>query len=80
MLSRTEFIECARSRTIFFLSNSRNLPAQVEVKHGRISMLAILGHLVTTAGYRLPGDIAYGVPFADVKSGFAAFETVSILH
>eukprot|EP01041_Mallomonas_annulata_P006978 gene6978-biopygen3372 len=26
----------------------------VEVKHGRISMLAILGHLVTTAGVRLP--------------------------
>ena len=38
----------------------------VEVKHGRISMLAILGHLVTTAGYRLPGKIAYQVAFADV--------------
>ena len=38
----------------------------VEVKHGRISMLAILGHLVTTAGYRLPGKIAYEVAFADV--------------
>merc|ERR1711998_724077 len=32
----------------------------VETKHGRISMLAILGHLVTTAGVRLPGDIAFG--------------------
>lgn len=49
---------------------------EVEIKHGRISMLAILGHLVTTAGYRLPGDIAYGVPFSSVKSGFAAFETI----
>ena len=41
----------------------------VEVKHGRISMLAILGHLVTTAGWRLPGDIAYGLPFKDMKTG-----------
>jgi hypothetical protein len=29
----------------------------VETKHGRIAMLAILGHLVTTAGYRLPGEL-----------------------
>ena len=48
----------------------------VETKHGRISMLAILGHLVTTAGNRLPGDIAYGVPFSSVKAGLAAFETI----
>jgi hypothetical protein len=49
---------------------------QVELKHGRISMLAILGHLVTTAGNRLPGNIAYGVPFSSVKSGLAAFDTI----
>mmetsp|Transcript_35883 Transcript_35883/g.36570 ORF Transcript_35883/g.36570 Transcript_35883/m.36570 type:complete len:201 (+) Transcript_35883:64-666(+) len=48
----------------------------VETKHGRIAMLAILGHLVTTAGVRLPGDIAFGVPFADMKTGLAAFETI----
>mmetsp|Transcript_35882 Transcript_35882/g.36569 ORF Transcript_35882/g.36569 Transcript_35882/m.36569 type:complete len:200 (+) Transcript_35882:61-660(+) len=48
----------------------------VEVKHGRIAMLAILGHLVTSAGVRLPGDIAFGVPFADMKTGLAAFDTV----
>ena len=48
----------------------------VEVKHGRISMLAILGHLVTTAGVRLPGEIAYGVPFSSVKNGLAALETI----
>jgi len=48
----------------------------VEIKHGRISMLAILGHLVTTAGTRLPGDIAYGVPFASVKTGLAAFNDI----
>ena len=46
----------------------------VETKHGRISMLAILGHLVTTAGVRLP--IAYdlaGDSYADVPTGLAAF-------
>jgi hypothetical protein len=48
----------------------------VETKHGRIAMLAILGHLVTTAGVRLPGDIAYGLPFAKMKTGLAAFETI----
>jgi Chlorophyll A-B binding protein len=50
--------------------------SQVEVKHGRISMLAILGHLITTAGNRLPGEIAYGVPFSSVKSGLAAFDGI----
>lgn len=48
----------------------------VEIKHGRISMLAILGHLVTTAGVRLPGEIAYGLPFSSMKTGLAAFETI----
>jgi len=50
----------------------------VEVKHGRISMLAILGHLVTSAGIRLPGEIAYGVPFTSVKNGLAALDTIPI--
>jgi hypothetical protein len=49
---------------------------EVETKHGRISMLAILGHLVTTAGVRLPGEIAYGVPFSGIKTGLAAFDTI----
>lgn len=48
----------------------------VETKHGRISMLAILGHLVTTAGIRLPGEIAFGIPFSSVKAGLAAFDTI----
>ena len=39
-------------------------------------MLAILGHLVTTAGVRLPGEIAYGVPFSSVKAGLAAFDSI----
>jgi hypothetical protein len=48
----------------------------VETKHGRIAQLAILGHIVTTAGVRLPGEIAYGIPFSSVKNGLAAFETI----
>ena len=49
---------------------------EVEVKHGRISMLAILGHIVTAAGIRLPGEIAYGLPFASCRAGLAAFEDI----
>ena len=49
----------------------------VELKHGRISMLAVLGHIVTTAGVRLPGDIDfYGTKFADVKVGINGLVTV----
>ena len=50
----------------------------VETKHGRIAMLAVLGHIVTTAGVRLPGEIAYGVPFSSVKNGLAAFDTMPL--
>jgi hypothetical protein len=48
----------------------------VEVKHGRISMLAIVGHIVTAAGIRLGGDIAPGLPFSQMKAGLAAFDTI----
>ena len=41
----------------------------VETKHGRISMLAILGHIVTTAGVRVP------LGPNEVKTGLAAFDT-----
>lgn len=47
-----------------------------EIKHGRVAMLAVLGHIVTTAGYRCNGDIAFGVPFASVKNGLAALDTI----
>ena len=50
----------------------------VETKHGRIAMLAILGHLVTSAGIRLPGEIAYGVPFSSIKAGLAAFDGIPL--
>ena len=49
---------------------------EVETKHGRIAMLAILGHITTAAGVRLPGDIAYGIKFSDVKPGLGALTTI----
>ena len=48
----------------------------VEMKHGRIAMLAVLGHIVTASGVRCPGDIAFGVPYSSMKAGLAAFETI----
>lgn len=49
----------------------------VELKHGRISMLAVLGHIVTASGTRLPGDIDLsGTSFADVPAGLAAFSKI----
>ena len=49
-----------------------------ELKHGRIAMLAVLGHIVTTKGDRLPGDIAFGVPFSSIKAGLAAFNDIPL--
>jgi hypothetical protein len=48
----------------------------VETKHGRIAMLAVLGHIVTAKGDRFPGDIAYGLPFTSIKAGLAAFNDI----
>ena len=39
-------------------------------------IIFIQGHMVTTAGYRLPGDISPGVPFASIKAGLAAFDGI----
>ncbi|GKY96056.1 fucoxanthin chlorophyll a c protein [Mayamaea pseudoterrestris] len=49
----------------------------VELKHGRISMLAIVGHMVTTAGARLGGDIdLHGTSFASIPPGLAALSAI----
>jgi Chlorophyll A-B binding protein len=50
----------------------------VEIKHGRIAMLAVLGHVVTTGGVRLPGDIDYssGTAFESIPTGLAALSVV----
>ena len=45
----------------------------VEIKHGRICMLAVVGQLVTRAGIRMPGYIDYaGDKFSDYPPGVAA--------
>jgi hypothetical protein len=49
----------------------------VELKHGRVCMLAVLGHIVTTGGVRLPGDIDFhGTSFASIPAGLAALSKV----
>jgi hypothetical protein len=49
----------------------------VEIKHGRICMLGVVGYLTTYAGVRLPGDIALdGTKFTDIPAGWAgSFQT-----
>merc|ERR1712232_1356702 len=43
----------------------------VEIKHGRISMLAFLGQITTRAGVYLPGDIVYsGTSFDSIPNGW----------
>merc|ERR1711966_476189 len=45
----------------------------VEIKHGRISMLAFLGQIVTRAGVHLPGPIDLaGTSFDSFPNGWAA--------
>ena len=48
----------------------------VEMKHGRIAQLAILGHLVTTAGYRLPESITPGYDLSKIPTGLAALSAL----
>jgi Chlorophyll A-B binding protein len=49
----------------------------VEIKHGRISMLAVAGYLIQEAGYRLPGTIDLaGTKFSDIPNGYAGLEAV----
>merc|ERR1711982_86382 len=49
-----------------------------EIKHGRISMLAIAGHVTTSAGIRFPGYISTSenVKFSDIPSGLNALAKI----
>uniref|UniRef100_A0A7S3L4E7 Uncharacterized protein n=1 Tax=Amphora coffeiformis TaxID=265554 RepID=A0A7S3L4E7_9STRA len=49
----------------------------VEIKHGRIAQLAVVGFLVQEAGIRLPGNIDLaGTKFADIPNGYAGLEMI----
>ena len=49
----------------------------VELKHGRISMLAFLGQITTRYGIHLPGNIDYsGTKFSDIPEGWAALDAI----
>jgi hypothetical protein len=50
----------------------------VETKHGRIAQLAILGHLVTTAGYRLPTSLTPGYDLSTVGNGLKALTDLPV--
>ena len=49
---------------------------KVETKHGRVAMLAILGHIVTAKGDRFGGDAWYGTPFSSIKGGLGALDNM----
>lgn len=50
----------------------------VELKHGRVCMLAVLGYVVQEAT-RFPGELAFGLKFADVPNGVDALTVVPVL-
>jgi len=48
-----------------------------ELKHGRVSMLAVAGFLANYGGLRLPGDIDFhGTSFASIPSGLSALSAI----
>jgi len=49
----------------------------VEIKHGRIAMLAVLGHITTSSGRHLAGNIDYsGTTFTSLKTGLAGISDI----
>jgi light-harvesting complex I chlorophyll a/b binding protein 1 len=51
---------------------------EIEIKHGRLAMAATLGVIVTEAGLRLPGNLAYGLPFSEVAGGVDSYFEVPL--
>ncbi|CAM9152816.1 unnamed protein product [Chrysoparadoxa australica] len=47
----------------------------IEIKHGRIAMLAVTGHLVQQ-NVRFPGMLSHDVAFADLPNGYAGLLSV----
>ena len=49
-----------------------------EMKHGRVAMLCVVGYVVPEI-YRFPGEVAYGLKFADVPNGLDAIAAIPAL-
>ena len=48
-----------------------------EIKHGRVAMLAVVGHITTTAGIHLPGTIDLdGTTFDSIPNGLAGLSAI----
>jgi len=51
----------------------------VELKHGRIAMLAVAGHTYTMAGNHLSGNIDYsGTSFDSIATGLAGLKSIPV--
>ncbi|CAE8633405.1 unnamed protein product [Polarella glacialis] len=48
----------------------------VEIKHGRIAMLATMGYITPEIAGKFPGVCAEGLPFADIPNGLSALKVV----
>jgi hypothetical protein len=55
-----------------------NFYRAAELKHGRVSQLAVLGYIVPEL-FKFPGDIAPGIPFTSIPNGVAAIEAIPAL-
>mmetsp|Transcript_17275 Transcript_17275/g.38983 ORF Transcript_17275/g.38983 Transcript_17275/m.38983 type:complete len:197 (-) Transcript_17275:642-1232(-) len=49
-----------------------------ELKHGRVAQLCVLGFVVPEF-YRFPGELAPGLPFADIPNGIQAINAIPSL-
>jgi len=54
---------------------------EVEIKHGRVCMIATIGFMVTSVGYRFPGELSpsTGITFEKVPAGLDAIGAVPAL-